>query len=119
MPFTFDGVLDNDLLTLVCGDVSSGTFKFRVGTLKTVITINLSSPTDSDRTTFRRSHAIKTPSQAGPYLPSLDFADYPAYALHRAITSITDYYKQAEEDGHTPTEDWLVPLPNGLAPNID
>lgn len=55
------------------------------------------------------SHYIKTPEQAGAYRPSNPSGDYEAYALHRAITAITDYYDTAVKNGHTPDESWLIP----------
>lgn len=111
MAWTFDEALADDLVTVVTRDDSAGTFEFQVGELETVITIELGRFMDSEHTKFRRSHAIHTPVQIGPYLPSRDFDDYPACALHRAIDSITDYYRQAVQKGHTPAEDWLVRLP--------
>ena len=111
MAWTFDEALADDLVTVVTRDDSVGTFEFRVGELETVITVELGRFMDSDWTKFRRSHAIKTPLQAGPYLPSRDFDDYPAYALHRAIDSITNYYRQAVRKGLTPSKEWLVRLP--------
>ena len=111
MAWTFDEALADDLVTVVTRDDSAGTFELRIGELETVITVELGRFMDSEHTKFRRSHAIKTPLQIGPYLPSRDFDDYPAYALHRAVASITDYFREAVGKGHAPTEEWLVRLP--------
>ena len=111
MAWTFDEALDDALVTVVRRDDSTGTFEFRVGELETVITIELCRFMDREHTEFWRSHAIKTPLQIDPYLPSPDFGDYPAHALHRAIDSITEWYADAVKQGHPPKEEWLVPLP--------
>lgn len=58
---------------------------------------------------FRRSHAIKTPEQRGPYHPSRLWGDDFDYALQQAISGFTQYYRIAVEKGHTPNEDWLIP----------
>lgn len=58
---------------------------------------------------FRTSHAIHTPDQLGPYKPSHPWGDDEAYALHRAITSITGHYAIAVRGGLAPDPAWLVP----------
>src|ERR1700730_6270647 len=73
-----------------------------------LVTIDLGRVMDSDETKFRVSHAIKTPMQIAPYRTSIPVADYPAYALHKAITGLTDYYRDAVKNGHKPSEQWLV-----------
>lgn len=84
-------------------------YQFTVGKLKTVITIRIYTENKGSQYLFEQSHAIKTPSQAGPYWTSKPWADYEAYAVHRAISGITDYYKAAVKAGHKPVESWLVP----------
>ena len=41
----------------------------------------------------------------------MSFGDTPASALAKAISDFTWYYKVAIEDGHSPSDDWLLPLP--------
>jgi hypothetical protein len=108
MAYTFDSALDDDLVTVVTRHDAMGTFEVRLGELETLITIDLGRFMDSDKTKFRVSHAIKTPLQAGPYRTSTPVDDYPAYALRRAITGLTDYYRDAVKKGHKPSEQWLV-----------
>lgn len=81
--------------------------RFRLAGIDTVVEINLEE-TEQGYTRFHRSHAIHTPSQLGPYWPSRDYDDDPAYAMSRAIDSIIDYYHQAVQEGHEPESNWLV-----------
>ncbi|MBY3060324.1 hypothetical protein HF263_30425 [Rhizobium leguminosarum] len=81
--------------------------RFRLNGITTVIEIHLEDM-GNGYTRFIRSHAIHAPGQAGPYWPGRDFDDDPAYAMHRAIDSIVDYYKHAVRDGHRPSASWLV-----------
>lgn len=57
---------------------------------------------------FHTSHSIKTPLQAGPYHPSRPWGDDASYALHMAVTSITQYYREAVNHGLNPDSNWLV-----------
>ncbi|MEM6190488.1 hypothetical protein [Shewanella scandinavica] len=57
---------------------------------------------------FQLSHNIHTPTQIGAYYPSRPWGDDEAYALHLAVSAITDYYKQAINEGHVPSKDWLI-----------
>lgn len=109
MPYTIDKVLKDDLVKVVNRDDSRGIYEVRIGDLETVITIKLGRNLDSQETEFNVSHAMKTPTQAGPYRTSIPFADDPPYALHRAITGLTQHYREGIEAGHTPNEGWLVP----------
>ncbi|MER8372341.1 hypothetical protein [Mesorhizobium sp. M1406] len=81
--------------------------RFRLGGIDTVVQIDLVQ-IGNGNVQFRRSHAIHTPTQAGPYWPGRDFDDDPAYAMHRAIESIVDYYRQAIGEGYRPDPKWLV-----------
>ncbi len=109
MAYTFDDVLDDELVTVVERNDEMGEFVVRIGNLETPVSIELGRFMTSERTKFRLSHVIKTPMPAGPYRTSLPFGDDPGYALHRAIDGRTSYYRQAVEKGHEPSEDWLVP----------
>ena len=108
MVYTFDSVLQDDVVTVVTRDDEKSIFVVCIGVLETPVTIELGRFMDSDRTKFQASHAIKTPLQIGPYHTSLPFDDSPAFALHRALDGLTSYYRQAVDAGHKPSEDWLV-----------
>jgi hypothetical protein len=81
--------------------------RFRLAGIDAVIEIDLEDIGNGNMR-FKRSHAIHTPVQAGPYWPGRDFDDDPAYAMHRAIESIVDYYESAVREGHEPAPGWLV-----------
>ena len=108
MDYTFDSVLQDDVVTVVTRDDEKGTFVICIGVLKTHVTIELGRYMVSDETKFQVSHVIMTPVQIGPYHTSLPFADSPVSALNRAVGGLTSFYRQAVEEGHEPSEDWLV-----------
>ena len=108
MDYSFDSVLDDDLVAVVEQNDELGYFCIRIGTLQTHVIVELERHTTSDRTKFSVSHAIKTPLQHGPYRTSLPFGDTPVSALHKAVSGLTMYYRQAVNAGHEPREDWLV-----------
>lgn len=58
---------------------------------------------------FQLSHFIHTPKQIGPYRPSRPCGDDDAYALHMAITTITQHYREAVNAGLSPNSAWLIP----------
>ncbi|MCK4829333.1 hypothetical protein KA005_77130 [bacterium] len=58
---------------------------------------------------YHLSHAIQTPEQLGPYRSSRPWGDDLAYALHLAITTITQYYNISVKNDNEPSENWLVP----------
>ena len=108
MPYTFDNVLDQDLITVIERDDDLGRFVIWLGDLRTPITISLCRLVGSEETTFEVSHVIHTPTQADAYQTSLPIADYPASALNRVIFGLTSFYRGAVDAGHIPCEDWLV-----------
>lgn len=108
MTWTLNKALEDDLITVVSRDDTSGLYKVKVGDLSTVVTITLKRQPNTRRTDFRVSHAIHTPMLNGPYHTSLPFGDDAAHALHSAITGLTMWYHQALEKGHKPIESWLV-----------
>lgn len=57
---------------------------------------------------FHTSHVIKTPKQLGPYHTSRPWGDDAGYALHQAVTSITQYYNEAINAGLQPNAEWLI-----------
>ena len=109
MAYTFDDVLNADLVTVVERNDEMGEFVVQIGILDTPVTIGLGRFMNSERTKFKLSHVIKTPLLDGPYRTSLPVGDDPGYALHKAINGLTSYYRQAVQKGHEPSEDWLVP----------
>ncbi len=108
MPHTLDSALDDDLISILTRYDDMGIFEVRVGELDTIVTIDLGRFISSDQTKFRVSHAIHTPTLAAPYRTRKLFADYPAYALHRAIRGLTEDYRDAVKRGHAPSDSWLV-----------
>jgi hypothetical protein len=108
MPWTIDNALDDDLVTVVSRDDSSGFYEVKIGELETVVRIKLGRHLDSEQTDFQLSHAIHAPGQEGPYRTSIPSGGYPAYALRRAISGLTSHYKDAVRNGHKPRETWLV-----------
>lgn len=109
MTYTFDDALDDELVTVFERNDEMGAFLVRIGTLETLVTITLGRYMTSEHTRFELSHAIKTPLQGAPYRTSLPFDDSPGHALHRAVDGLTRWYRDAVENGHQPSEDWLVP----------
>ena len=108
--WTFDTALEDDFVTVLGRDDEAGTFEFRIGTLETVVTVELGRFMESNMTKFVRSHAIKTPQQMGPYIPSKTFEDHPVVALRTAISSLTQYYRAAVRAGYEPHEGWLAAI---------
>ncbi|MGX5805323.1 hypothetical protein ACWGS9_29415 [Bradyrhizobium sp. Arg314] len=102
------GVFEDPAIQIVEAHPSRA--RFRLTGIDTLIEIDLDYA-GNGYTRFKRSHAIKTPTQAGPYWPSRDFDEDPAYAMHRAIESLVDYYREAVRAGHTPASTWLVESP--------
>jgi len=109
MAYTLDGILSDPLITVVDRHDEMGSFAIQVGSLQTVIYIELGRFRTGKNTKFRLSHVIKTPEQLDAYRTSKPFADDWEYALHQAITGITMYYEMAVKKGHTPIESWLEP----------
>jgi len=109
MPWTIETALDDPDLTVISRDSDRDQFNVRIGKLKTIVTISLQRSARSVQTGFKVSHAMKTPEQLDPYWTGVPHGDYPAYALRKAITGLTDYYRQGVKAGHEPREDWLVP----------
>lgn len=88
-----------------------GGFSFWLKDIPTEISIVLSINGVRGGFNFHTSHAIKTPLQDGPYRPSRPWGDDAAYALHLAVTSITQHYRDAVASGLMPSPNWLVANP--------
>ncbi len=108
MSWDFNSALNDPLVTVVNRIDDWGTFKIQIGTIATIISIQLSRHMTTDETKVSVSHAIHTPVQAGPYRTSQPYWDDPEYALKRTISSLTDYYNEAIKGGHAPASSWLV-----------
>lgn len=108
MAHTFDSALDYESITVLYRDDSKGLFVIRLGNLSPEVEIRLGRQMDNDTTLFWISHAIKTPLQATPYRTSRPWGDYPAYALHQAVSGLTMYFDEAVRKGHNPDDSWLV-----------
>ncbi len=108
MTYLIDDVLNDPLVTVEDRHDEMGSFAVRIGSLETIVSIELGRFWTSEHTKFSVSHSIHTPLQVAPYRSSHTFGDYWAYALHRALDSLLSYYRQAVTDGHMPCEAWLV-----------
>ena len=108
---TFSNVLDTDeLVTEISSDYASRIFRIRIGTLATVVTIQIGlGKNQVGKYSYSSSHAIKTPEQFAPYNSSIFFGDTPEEALKKAIRDLTVFYEAAEQAGCKPDETWLVP----------
>ncbi len=58
---------------------------------------------------FDMSHHVHTPTQAGPYYPSSPCRESEQIAIQAVITATCDYIKSAINEGHKPSESWLIP----------
>ena len=58
---------------------------------------------------FSLSHFIHTPTQATPYVPSRPWGDNLDYAFQQGLLAITSYYREAVEQGYSPSTAWLKP----------
>ena len=108
MAWTIKQALADKSITLVKRRIYNE-YQFTVGELKTIITIRTYKETEHGAYLFEQSHNIKTPVQISAYHTSRPWADYEAYAVHLAISGITQYYNEAVKAGHKPKEFWLIP----------
>lgn len=107
---TFDEVLDNDLITVVSADERAGRFEVRIGTLPTIVLIEISRRrTANGQFEYSASHAIQTPKQFAPYYTSLPYGATPPEALAKALDDFAIFYELGVRAGHRPSETWLVP----------
>jgi len=82
---------------------------FQLGQIPTPIRIRCYREAGSERVTCEQSHYLQTPLQAEPSFENSD--DHPS--VDAALAAITDEmvtrYRQAEQAGHRPNDDWLLP----------
>lgn len=97
--------------------VSEYTFRLRELS-RTKITIRIYQEPD-DRFYFDQSHYIHTPPQASAYTTSIQWANSESQALQQAVSTIASYYRQAIEEGHKPSPDWLEPDDDFYHPEAD
>ena len=57
---------------------------------------------------FEQSHFIQTPEQTDVYLPDMKSDSNEAYALTHAVEGVTHSYEYAVQQGHEPSEAWLI-----------
>lgn len=103
--WTIQNALEKKSITLVRR--KDNVFHIRLGILKTEIRISLYEKDGG--TGFGLSHVIKTPEQIGPYRPGRPWGDDPGYALHLALSALTQYYDSAVDANFIPQENWLYP----------
>lgn len=107
MAWTIESAMSDELIENPRKLISE--YQFTLRDLSPVITICLYKPLRGEGIEFEQSHYIHTPTQIGPYITSRPWGDDEAYALHLAITSITQYYNDAIRRGYTPDNSWLIP----------
>ncbi|WP_253447011.1 hypothetical protein [Halomonas sp. Y3] len=82
---------------------------FQLGKIPAPIRIRCYREAGSERVTCEQSHYLQTPLQAEPSFENSD--DHPS--VDEALAAITDemvvQYQQAEQAGHRPSDDWLLP----------
>jgi hypothetical protein len=108
MPVSIERALEHALITVVKSNKRHGIFQFRLGKLKTVITITLFFNDEDGLWWFEPSHMIKTPVQSGAYRPGIRKDCHRGSLLLKAITGLTSYYRMAKREGYRPKEKWLA-----------
>lgn len=72
------------------------------------IKIHKSSCIDGNPYHFAVSHHVHTPEQMSPYFPSRTSFSSEREAIDQAISSTTNYLKDAINKGHNPEDEWLI-----------
>lgn len=84
-------------------------YAFCLGEIPTTIRVRLYKQQEGQRYSCEQSHYIQTPLQDEP---TFDSADDHA-SVDACLAAITDamvaQYQRAEQAGHRPSEDWLLP----------
>lgn len=106
MPWTIEAALSG--AAVAKSKATQSGYSFWLKGLPTEIEVVLSINGERGGFNFQTSHVIHTPKQAGPYHPSRPWGDDAAYALHQAVTSITQYYEEAIKAGLKPNAEWLI-----------
>lgn len=110
MPVTIRDALAHKLISVDFLDPETGIAKFRIGTAPTVITARVVK-NGSNLYSLEVSHKVKTPCQAGPYMPGFRDCPTPDAAMRELIRAFCAFYNQACERGHHPDGSWFVNNP--------
>lgn len=109
MSWTIEDALNDDDSAIEKTEITNSGYSIWLKSIPIEIRITLSTNPLHGGFNFDLSHHIHTPTQIGPYHPSRPWGDDEAYALHLAVTAITQFYKQAVDAGHKPSKSWLIP----------
>jgi len=112
MPWTIDKALKDEAIERT--EITNKGYSFWLKGIPTQIHVILSVNPAQGGFNFHLSHFIRTPKQADPYCPSRPWGDDEAYALHMAVTSITQYYREAVNAGISPSSEWLIQNTYGI-----
>ncbi len=107
MAWTPESVFENESDYIHAAKELIKEYEFSLKELSTPIKIRLYKFIGSQKVMFTQSHFINTSVQAGPYDTSRPWNDDLGSALHQVVSGITEYYKAAITNGHTPDETWL------------
>lgn len=108
MAYSIETALADKDITLIEQNDAMGEYVLTIGQLETPVVVTIRRLPHDETFEFRTSHAIKTPTQLTPYNTSQPFEKDYAYALHRAVSGLTEYYREGTIAGHQPNVDWLV-----------
>lgn len=108
MARSIDEILAHPLITVEDRHDEMGSFAIKLGSLQTMVFIELGRFRHGQTTKFHQSHVIHTPVQADPYRTSRAFSDSWEDALEDVLRTLTSYYEEAVRKGHKPQESWLV-----------
>lgn len=112
MPWTIESALEDDAIEH--SETTEAGYSFWLKEIPVEVRVALSVNPARGGFNFHLSHYINSPSQLGAYRPSRLWGDDKAYALHLAVKAITQYYNQAVQGGHKPSQKWLVSNEHGI-----
>ena len=82
---------------------------FRLGELTPKVRVRLFRRPGDKEIYFEQSHFIEIPEQRSGAAPGLKSDSNEAYALTHAVESLTLSYHTAVQQGHQPSDAWLIP----------
>ena len=82
---------------------------FHLGEIPSPIRIRCYREAASERFTCEQSHYLQTPLQAEPSFENSDDHASVETALEAITDEMVTRYQQAEQAGHRPGDDWLLP----------
>ena len=106
MAWTIDDAVSSKTLTDTKIHVRE--VSFRLGHLAPKIKVRLFRYPGDKEIYFEQSHFIQTPEQKDVHLPAMKSDSNEAYALTHAVEGLTHPYEYAVEQGHEPSDDWLI-----------